>query len=854
MMFLRFLSFVGGLSDAWGRLKDIYRAARSKVRTGKVPKGVVLPTGSWAQRFWSALISLMMAQEIIDFFVSLISKGMGLGFLGFMKVAPDHAADVVEFAANKIIEFEPEASRLAALTMKQITGVDIDPKEIEVIVSEEEGRTRAVDLGSQFMRIVTSIFSVDAARKDFETRTGNSGSASNLASYFGTNLFFQMRSLTIATVASLTGWHTLRHLEQLHQSVNWAFGFGWLSWSVMSEYMNVCINPGIHRSLMGQVRPNDYSEAEARWAWWAGFINTETLSRIMDNEGVRIDIRDALLNKAEADMTESTIYDLWQHGIMSESEVTQRYRVKGFGERSADFHLTEIKDRRLWNILDKIDEKYQTLYRDCVIDKIELQQWLQARGWTANEQDAAVALQELDRRSRKYLTDTELNKLLDSGLMEVSELHDYLTCQGLTELDAAYKILLLLEQKIPKDCWDKIRPEDWRGSLNALLSFLFGAGTLSFPPGMLKLAQCLGTIPIPIPGPPGPGEKAPAPKLPSGGISTLPSTVTKGDPYRLVWNIDKVDSVTIDNEIGKQPPQGTLFLTGDTNRVYHLTAENDDGVKTFQASILVKPPAEEKPGKARQPSAAFSVSPGKATEGDQIVLQWETENAEDVRLDDGSGSQIVPLSGARFSVADKSRVYTLTASGPGGQRVAVDALIVVPPAQAKANQPTGNLAITPGQQDQGKEVEIRWTSANADLVRLDGIRGGQQVRPSGAMIFTADQDRIVTLHLENVAAGLSREIQDAIIVRTPASSPTPNTPAPTVSLTIRPSKAKAGATVALEWRTTHCDRATLDIGAGPQPVDLVGGVAATFAKTQLIVLHGFGKGGDKAIAKVLVVG
>jgi hypothetical protein len=860
--FIQLLNFLGSLSTYFRVLKDVYKRGKLVVRQGKKLKRIKLPGKTWAHRFWAALISILTVGEITHWAISVISRGFGVGFLAFAHWFPNGAMKVIEQIAKFPVEFEGMANYLASTVMRQITGVAIEPIDIKPIEGSDAGRIRASDLGGQYMRIIEHIFSIPASAKDFETRSGNSGSLTNLAAFFGVNIMFQLRSLTIATVACLTGWPALRYLEALHQSINWAFGFGWLTWSVMSQYLEVAVFPGVKRELLAAVRPNDFTTSEALWAWWAGFINDDTLLKILDNQGHRIDIREALKTRAQADLTIDEIRDLYDHQRLKPEQVLRMFREKGYGAERAQQKFTVLSDRRTWDILDDITKQYFALYRDCVIDKAELHAWLAPQGWSDAEIDLKVADLELARRQRKWLTESDLDKLLDRGVLDVFEVHDYLVCQGMTELDAAMKILLMLEKKFPKDCWDKITPGDISAVVLALLTSLFGKGVFQMPAGLVKFMQCLGHLPFPLPipppgGPGGPGGppegKPPKPVLPSVSFSTLPSTVREGEQFRLVWRTEHADTVEIDNGIGPVEPDGVRFLTATVNTVWTLTAKNKDGVQTAQASILVRPKPEEKPPKPPKPTAALTLTPKTVTEGDTYAVVWETTNADDIFLDEGTGPRRVSANGGYFAAADHNRIFTLTAAGPGGQRSDSEALVVRPQPTTGTPKPTASVHVSPGRAHVGEQVEVGWTTSNADRVLLEIGGKSQRVSAAGALVITAEQTSIITLRAANTETGVERIAQDALIIL-PEAPPTPPTiPPPFVSLTVSPSRMKGPGNVDVVWYTERATEVTLmrlDVVA---QLELSGSMKTAVEHSDLFVLRAKGAGGETVLVRAVIV-
>lgn len=807
----------------------------------------------WGRRFWADFLEVLSGRPALEllhkvsaFFVGLYR---GLNWHGFKALV---AFGVEEINAG-IVNFADVFTELAGNTIKQITGIGIDAKAVGELMNEPPGRKPAVDLGHAFLPVVDQIFDINAAIADAAVRNRYEGALDNIRAYFGTNLLFQLRSITIATLASFMPYFQLRHLEGLHQSINWAFGFGWLSWSVMSSVMDVTTTLKLKQHYLSKVKPMDYSEAEVRWAYWAGFASQEVYGQVMDNQGNRDDIRQPLLERAQADYTETDLVDLYQHGRLERADIQANFRLKGYGEKRATDKTERVVDTRLWDLLDKINTQYLTLYRDCVVEWNEVDVWLSGQGWSANERDAARALKELERRNRQWLSPTEVEKALEQGLMDSHDAFAQFTCQGMTEIDALVRLILLEIKALPKDCADKITPRDQAAAWTAIFASL-GVGTLVHTnASLLKLFQCLGTIPFFVTPPEEKGPKPPAPKLPSGSFNALPSSPTRGEQFRLEWSIQNADTVDINEGIGRVQAQGTLFLTAAENTVWHLTAKNADGERTFQASILVKPAPSEKPPKPPAPRIELLVSDKTPIKGDQVSIQWSVTGADDVFFDDGSGPRAVAPIAGTVIVADDNKIITLTASGPGGQSSRGANIVVKFSPPKDIPDPVANIAVTPGQQDQGAEVEVRWTTKNADHVVLSGVPGLGVVGPVGVAIMQLQQDTIVILEAQNSRTGVVAQSMDAAIVKGAPGPETPTVPKPTASLTLRPSSPTQGDTVAVEWRTTNAQVVTLQGDGSSRAVDAVGATTITARATGIWVLRAGNAEQSVAVAKVLIV-
>lgn len=604
------------LKDAYDLLRDTYRSWRGRLKKTKTTKGVTVPLGTWPERFWAALLALLKTASVADFFIGLISKGFGLGFLGFALKFPDKAKDAIGLAANFIVSFEPLAAELAGHTMTQIIGVPVEAKKPLPGATAKQRRAEVIDLGSQFANVLSAMFNIEEAQQDFTTRTGYNGSVNNMLSYFGTNLTFQLRSLTIGTIASLTGWHTLRHLENLHQSVNWAFGFGWLSWSVMSAIMDVAVNPGLKRYYLSRIKPHDFSEAQGINAHVRGLFPRTQLDELLDGQGLRIDIRDTLITMAQSHYTASqaasayvegrindatlteafnrhalvpgirpTLVDmaeqnltpadlkcLWQQGQLSEAQMIQHLRWHGYREERAKLKAYVLMHECKAEKADKEVEALRHLFRDCVITEPEFRLEMQTRTKPADEQDHQVRLGLIERRYRTYLPIGDMVTGIVQGSLDMNDAYEQLRCRGYTGPDALLHLITHLQKLLPKCVETSLSETDAIAALQILGATLGtggGAGTVQ----LLNFIQCLSGL-----------RTLAAPIIRS--FKATPPVVAFKDITELSWDVIGADKVTI-THIGEVPAQGRTEYLLTEPIGFVLTAENPVGKTTDYVYVRI---------------------------------------------------------------------------------------------------------------------------------------------------------------------------------------------------------------------------------------------------------------------------
>jgi hypothetical protein len=144
-----------------------------------------------------------------------------------------------------------------------------------------------------------------------------------------------------------------------------------------------------------------------------------------------------------------------------------------------------------------------------------------------------------------------------------------------------------------------------------------------------------------------------------------PSTIDAGVATKLCWQVTGATSIAI------QPGVGTNLSANDCASVspretttYTLTATNATGQIQGNATVSV--------GLVKITS--FTAKAVNSSPGSPVVLTWTTENAASVNLvGTDVGEKSVALNGTLTvtGTAITNPVYTLTATGPGGQTVSV---------------------------------------------------------------------------------------------------------------------------------------------------------------------------------------
>lgn len=348
----------------------------------------------------------------------------------------------------------PVAAKLAGQTMNQILGVSVNDTKLETLFSGDPSRAAMVGIGAEFQKVVELMFPLGFAHDNVVNRGERAWSKNNLEAFMGTNMAFQLRSLTIGTIASFVPEFNLEHLEGLHQSINWAYGFGWLSWTVLSAIMNVTTTKPLTEYYNSQVLGNDFSEAEALNAFVQKRIERSTLDQVLNNQGMRPDIRDVriaqtrvgltaekavkgyvegiidrarldtelndhkikdevrdtLIEEARPQLTESDVQQMFDHGLAGESDVSDHYKRKGFADYNLQAKIDLVKDDRTFRLQQQLTNDYFKAFTLGKVTQDEYTQYLNSQGYTQIQVDIELHRAALDMRPPKvkHLTVAEV--------------------------------------------------------------------------------------------------------------------------------------------------------------------------------------------------------------------------------------------------------------------------------------------------------------------------------------------------------------------------------------------------------------------------------------------------------------
>jgi phospholipase C len=178
------------------------------------------------------------------------------------------------------------------------------------------------------------------------------------------------------------------------------------------------------------------------------------------------------------------------------------------------------------------------------------------------------------------------------------------------------------------------------------------------------------------------------------------------------------------------------------------------------------------------PTASIAVTPTTVQSGGTVTVSWQTQNANTIALtQNGTSVRLdgnpVTSPGMQFTLNTVgTTTFTLTATGPAGTQPATSSASVTVTAPPPPAGPTATLTATPTTVTAGGAVTLKWTTTNANSVKL--TQNGQDV-PIGAgqttTVVTLNQVGTTAFVLTATGAQGATATAQASVQVTAATSP-----------------------------------------------------------------------------------
>lgn len=180
------------------------------------------------------------------------------------------------------------------------------------------------------------------------------------------------------------------------------------------------------------------STEQAVKAFIEGKIDAAKFNQIMDREKIREDERSVKVELARPDLTEADLQEGYNNGLFSEQDGVDFYKEKGYEGFELKAKMDLLKDQRLFKFRQKLEAAYFHGYVIGTVTPDEFSQYMASINYTDLEIQMEVRRADILRRSHteKHLTRGEILRLVADGSMQATDGLNRLVQMGLNDADA----------------------------------------------------------------------------------------------------------------------------------------------------------------------------------------------------------------------------------------------------------------------------------------------------------------------------------------------------------------------------------------------------------------------------------
>jgi hypothetical protein len=353
------------------------------------------------------------------------------------------ATDPNRYVTTAVAGAGPLIEKLVEL----VTGLDVPDGGVGRAVTGPTNDVVRQELGGIFTKLLDDTLQLPGVREGFLNRNSGPEETKNMARMVGAAFRMQLGDMVADWAGRALPFGVGDAFTQIAERIDKAINLDDAIEEIIQVPMQAVITRGLEQYYNRELKPQDFTESEVRQALLQERIDKVTYDKVLDNQGVRDDIRETLLQMAAPDLTESDIDQSYQHNLLSREQVKEHYKGKGFREPERELKVRLVEGTRRWKLEEKVFELYGNLYRDGVATRDEVRPHLEHFGYDADEVEMWFQVQELERRQRKWISDGNLIKLVTAGATTMTDAIAYLTLQGMEVNDAITLMNLAIKEE-----------------------------------------------------------------------------------------------------------------------------------------------------------------------------------------------------------------------------------------------------------------------------------------------------------------------------------------------------------------------------------------------------------------------
>lgn len=384
------------------------------------------------------------------------------------------AIDVMAFVVDKVFalvgkfftraqgENNPAFWELVAVVTEDITGVHVDAEKLKA-ARQGSGRLGAMEeAGRQWFDLLAQEFILPASSagrgaQTFQPGSGISGLPGGKISpeqgveaarrFIGYAMTFAIREANIGVLSELASVGFLKNFRDYGENVAANLAIGRQMRIALRPLFQICVADPLAQALNKEYSPHLFTEAQIVQLFHAGTYDKALLIDELERQGYDAKHAQAITEILKTHVSATDVELLERFGVLSHADAVKKLTLSGVSQDDAELQLKVIDLRRLDVLVRSQADLAQKLFLDGVYDSDQFNSALTALPITEQEKHLrrVLAGTQLENPT-KFLTLAEMQSALEQGLIDVTELDEYLVKEHYSADDQTIlKLLSLLK-------------------------------------------------------------------------------------------------------------------------------------------------------------------------------------------------------------------------------------------------------------------------------------------------------------------------------------------------------------------------------------------------------------------------
>lgn len=325
-------------------------------------------------------------------------------FHAVVMLFPKLAMTIMKSIVTTFYTPPPEWAGFLSGYIERMTGMKISIEDIAKQGAGIGARSFMESLGSKFLNPMLGLIMPTPA----EVEKNPLGGANR---FMATNLQFQLSAWLLHVIGDINSLGMFKSLKDLPNAISWSYGIGWLSWLVMGPPFRAGIAAPMEKLFNRIYTQSLLTQSQAAALTRHGLMTHKDYLNACLDIGLHPQKAAWLYEAGERELADAWLKRLSDMGWIEQKDIVVELTRRGFSPERAGILARLLKDTRKIDLIEKIISSAEDLYKDRTLDRTKLEGYYNKIGYKPEEIELSIALLELQRSRRRFLTPAQVVQL-----------------------------------------------------------------------------------------------------------------------------------------------------------------------------------------------------------------------------------------------------------------------------------------------------------------------------------------------------------------------------------------------------------------------------------------------------------